>query len=282
MSFLWSSSSSSKTNSNTRASTTVVTTEDNSRESAAATTAPNAAAPLQVSHAFKLLIVGDSGVGKSSILSQYVEGEFYKEFVSTLGVDFRSRILRLSGNLTEDLQGDNTSSAGAGSSRSLTGVLAKLQIFDSAGQDRFRAITQSYYRLANGIMLVYDVTNPQSFQSLEAWLRDIRSKGPPGVPILLVGNQADKASWRVISSEEGLAFAEGHGLAFIETSAKTGHNLQQAFKLLATAVLASQQPVQSQQRKASTTKQPQQRVGLRRVQRQRQRSCFCFGFNFGC
>ncbi|KAL6053410.1 Ras-related protein Rab-27A, variant 2 [Balamuthia mandrillaris] len=204
MSFLWSSSSSSKTNSNTRASTTVVTTEDNSRESAAATTAPNAAAPLQVSHAFKLLIVGDSGVGKSSILSQYVEGEFYKEFVSTLGVDFRSRILRLSGNLTEDLQGDNTSSAGAGSSRSLTGVLAKLQIFDSAGQDRFRAITQSYYRLANGIMLVYDVTNPQSFQSLEAWLRDIRSKGPPGVPILLVGNQADKASWRVISSEEGL------------------------------------------------------------------------------
>ncbi len=156
---------------------------------------------------FKLIIIGDSGVGKSSVLSQYVDQTFINSHISTIGVDFK---------ITNVNIGDK---------------IAKLQIWDTAGQERFRTITTNYYRGAHGIILVYDVTNRESFDNIVNWVDNIErySENPR---LILIGNKTDLPNKRVVSYEEALDYSNSLGLSFLETSAKNNLNIEDIFTKL--------------------------------------------------
>jgi len=164
-----------------------------------------AGAGEQYDHLFKLLLIGDSGVGKSCLLLRFSDDIFTDSFISTIGVDFKIR--------TIDLDGKRI----------------KLQIWDTAGQERFRTITSSYYRGAHGIIVVYDVTEQKSFDSIQKWLQEIDTFAGPTVTKLLVGNKCDLDSQRVIQTPKGEELAKSLGIPFIETSAKTTKNVEEAF-----------------------------------------------------
>ena len=158
---------------------------------------------------FKILIIGDSGVGKSSILSRFADQHYSSEYISTIGVDFRIQTLEIDGKII------------------------KLQIWDTAGQQRFRTITNSYYRGAHGALVVYDVTDRQSFNHLPNWLKEIDKSGQQSIPILIIGTKTDLTNKRVISKEEGQQFAQHYQLKLIETSAKDNQNIEECFRQLA-------------------------------------------------
>ena len=116
--------------------------------------------------------------------------------------------------------------------------MVKLQIWDTAGQERFRTITSSYYRGAHGIIIVYDVTDRQSFENVEHWLKEIDRYANVTVNKLLVGNKCDLQSKKVVTFDEGKALADKHGIKFMESSAKNAHNVEQAFQTMATEIKA--------------------------------------------
>ncbi len=157
---------------------------------------------------FKLLIIGDSGVGKSCILLRYTEDTFTESYISTIGVDFKISHIELDGKHI------------------------KLQIWDTAGQERFRTITSSYYRGAHGIIIVYDVTDGESFQNVKQWLHEINRYAFENVCKILVGNKCDQSDKRVISKMSGEEYAQSLGMEYIETSAKNADNIDELFKRL--------------------------------------------------
>jgi small GTP-binding protein len=161
------------------------------------------------SYLFKFIIIGDSSVGKSCLLLQFTDKRFQPVHDLTIGVEFGARMVNING---EEI---------------------KLQIWDTAGQESFRSITRSYYRGAAGALLVYDISRRDTFNHLVAWLEDARQHSSQNMVIMLCGNKCDLPDSRVISREEGEHFAREHGLLFLETSAKTGENVDEAF--LATA-----------------------------------------------
>lgn len=158
---------------------------------------------------FKLLLIGDSGVGKTCILFRFSEDAFNATFISTIGIDFKIR--------TIDLDGKKI----------------KLQIWDTAGQERFRTITTAYYRGAMGIMLVYDVTNEKSFENIKNWIRNIEEHASADVEKMVLGNKCDRDTYRQVSKERGERLAIEYGLKFCETSAKASINVEEAFYMLA-------------------------------------------------
>jgi Ras-related protein Rab-1A len=160
-----------------------------------------------------LLLIGDSGVGKSSLLLRFADNTFTESFISTIGVDFKIRTV------------------------TVNGASVKLQIWDTAGQERFRTITSSYYRGAHGIIVAYDVTNPETFNNVQKWLQEIDRYACENVHRLLVGNKADLQSERKVSTEDGKEFADSLNLEFLETSAKNAHNVEETFSRLATLIL---------------------------------------------
>jgi len=162
---------------------------------------------------FKLLLIGDSGVGKTCILFRFSDDAFNTTFISTIGIDFKIKTIELKGKKI------------------------KLQIWDTAGQERFHNITTSYYRGAMGIMLVYDITNAKSFDNIAKWLRNIDEHANEDVERMILGNKCDMEDKRVISFERGQAIAKEHGLRFLETSAKTNINVETAFIQLAESIL---------------------------------------------
>jgi len=157
------------------------------------------------SYIFKYIIIGDSGVGKSCLLRQFTEKKFMTDCLHTIGVEFGTRIIQVSGQKI------------------------KLQIWDTAGQERFRAVTRSYYRGAAGALLVFDVTRRSTFLHLSSWLSDARNLTNPNTVIFLVGNKADPDSVRDVSYKEAKQFADENGLMFVEASAKTGENVEESF-----------------------------------------------------
>jgi len=167
---------------------------------------------------FKLLLIGDSGVGKTCVLFRFSDDTFNTTFISTIGIDFKIK--------TVELQGKKI----------------KLQIWDTAGQERFHTITTSYYRGANGILLVYDITNPKSFDNISKWLRNINEHASEDVERMLIGNKCDMDDKRLISEERGRGVAEENGIKFFETSAKDNINIEQAFITLAEDILNKQSP----------------------------------------
>ena len=137
---------------------------------------------------FKLLLIGDSGVGKSCLLLRFADDTYTQSYISTIGVDFKIR--------TIDLEGKTV----------------KLQIWDTAGQERFRTITSSYYRGAHGIIIVYDVTDKESFNNVKHWIQEIDKYAADGVKKLLVGNKCDLASKKVVSHDEAKELADSLGI----------------------------------------------------------------------
>ncbi|OMJ10614.1 GTP-binding protein ypt1 [Smittium culicis] len=158
---------------------------------------------------FKLLLIGDSGVGKSCLLLRFADDTYTESYISTIGVDFKIRTIELEGKTV------------------------KLQIWDTAGQERFRTITSSYYRGAYGIIVVYDVTDQESFNNVERWLQEIGRYASEGVNKLLVGNKSDLEESRAVDFTQAKEFAEQLGIPFLETSAKDSTNVEQAFLTMA-------------------------------------------------
>ncbi|CAL9079331.1 unnamed protein product [Musa textilis] len=157
---------------------------------------------------FKVVLIGDSGVGKSNILSRFTRNEFCLESKSTIGVEFATRTLQVEGRII------------------------KAQIWDTAGQERYRAITSAYYRGALGAVLVYDVTKPTSFENISRWLKELRDHADSNISIMLIGNKTDLKHLRAVASEDAQSYAEKEGLSFIETSALEATNVEEAFQMI--------------------------------------------------
>jgi len=162
---------------------------------------------------FKLLLIGDSGVGKTCILFRFSDDAFNTTFISTIGIDFKIKTVELRGKKI------------------------KLQIWDTAGQERFHTITTSYYRGAMGIMLVYDITQPKTFDNIAKWLRNIDEHANEDVEKMILGNKCDMEDKRMVSKERGESIAREHGIRFLETSAKANVNIERSFLDLAEAIL---------------------------------------------
>ena len=165
---------------------------------------------------FKLLLIGDSGVGKSCLLLRYADDAYSDSYITTIGVDFKIR--------TVDIDGKTV----------------KLQIWDTAGQERFRTITSSYYRGANGIIIVYDVTDQDSFNNVKQWLHEIDRYANENVNKLLVGNKCDLTAKKVVSYETAKELADNLNIEFIETSAKNATNVETAFLTMAREIMKKQ------------------------------------------
>ena len=154
---------------------------------------------------FKIVLIGDTSVGKTNILSKYLSDEFDPESKATVGVEFGTKNFKIENNIV------------------------KVQIWDTAGQERYRSITNAYYKGAKGALLVYDITNKKSFDNLDKWISDLKTNGDEKISIVLLGNKSDLESQRVISTEEGKNKAELYKFAFMETSALNGSNIEKAF-----------------------------------------------------
>jgi len=155
---------------------------------------------------FKVVLIGDSEVGKSNLLLRFTRDEFNLESRSTIGVEFASRSVTLEDN-----------------------KIAKAQIWDTAGQERYRAITSAYYRGALGALLIFDVTKRTSFESIERWLVELSEHASPRIRTLLIGNKNDLEHLRTVSTEEAQNLAESRSMAYIETSALNSTNVEKAF-----------------------------------------------------
>lgn len=166
----------------------------------------------QYDYLFKIVTIGDSGVGKSCILSRFAINEFDESSKSTIGVEFRSKTIKS------------------------IGKRVKLQIWDTAGQERYRAITNAYYRGTMGVMLVFDLSRPETFRNLDLWLTEIRNN-TSCLRITLVGNKADLRHLRMVATADAKAYAEKNGLDYIETSAKDATNVDKAFTDIAVKLL---------------------------------------------
>lgn len=163
---------------------------------------------------FKFLLIGNSAVGKSSLLLRFSDNIFNESFLPTIGVDFKIRTIDLGGKT------------------------AKLQIWDTAGQERFKTITATYYKGAHGIILVYDITDKQSFRDIDTWLNEVEKHASENVVKLLVGNKCDLESQRQVTYQEGKELADSLGLKFLETSAKDKVNVDQSYLTLVKEIQA--------------------------------------------
>ncbi|KAF8095528.1 hypothetical protein N665_0330s0010 [Sinapis alba] len=168
---------------------------------------------MSYDYLFKYIIIGDTGVGKSCLLLQFTDKRFQPVHDLTIGVEFGARMVTVEGRPV------------------------KLQIWDTAGQESFRSITRSYYRGAAGALLVYDITRRETFNHLASWLEDARQHANPNMSIMLIGNKSDLAHKRAVSKEEGEQFAKEHGLLFLEASARTAQNVEEAFIKTAAKIL---------------------------------------------
>jgi Ras-related protein Rab-1A len=184
-------------------------------------------------HLFKLIIIGDSGVGKSCLLLRFADDNFTESFISTIGVDFRFRTIQIDGHTV------------------------KLQIWDTAGQERFRTITAAYYRGCDGILLVFDVAKRDSFESLDGWIEDIKryTGGSAPVPLLLVGNKADLTD-REVDQKDAEEYSKQHRIEYIETSALNSTNVETAFLSLARELIKKNKPHHGSEKKYDLSVKP--------------------------
>ncbi|XXG55478.1 hypothetical protein AAC387_Pa03g3139 [Persea americana] len=154
---------------------------------------------------FKIVLIGESAVGKSNLLSRFARNEFFPNSKSTIGVEFQTQRIEIDGKEI------------------------KAQIWDTAGQERFRAVTSAYYRGAVGALIVYDVSRRQTFDSIERWLNELQTHSDMNVVTILIGNKTDLKDGREVSTDEGKTLAEAQGLFFLETSALDSSNVATAF-----------------------------------------------------
>ena len=163
------------------------------------------ATTVNFNYLFKYIIIGDSSVGKSNILLKYAHNQFKPEYQLTIGVEFGAKNIDINGKTY------------------------RIQIWDTAGQENFRSITRAYYKNSVCALVVYDVTNKESFDNVKSWIEDCKSQSPKTILMVLVGNKIDLDSDRAVSYEEGEEFAKVNNMPFFETSAKTGANIENIF-----------------------------------------------------
>ncbi|XP_072896306.1 ras-related protein Rab-15 isoform X2 [Hemitrygon akajei] len=152
---------------------------------------------------FRLLLIGDSGVGKTCLLCRFTDNEFHASHISTIGVDFKMKTI------------------------DVDGIKVRIQIWDTAGQERYQTITKQYYRRAQGIFLVYDITSERSFQHIMKWASDVDEYAPEGVQKILIANKADDEQKRQVGVKQGQKLAKEYGMDFFETSACTNYNIKE-------------------------------------------------------
>lgn len=157
---------------------------------------------------FKLIIIGDSTTGKTNILSRYLNNKFEKISKSTIGVELGNKTFNIKNNIVN------------------------CQIWDTAGQERYRSMTKAYYKGALGALIVYDITKKTTFESVENWLTDLKNSADQKISVILIGNKNDLEEEREVTIEEGEMKAKEFGIAFLETSALNGTNIEKAFKTL--------------------------------------------------
>lgn len=197
----------------------------------------------QYDHLVKLLMLGDTAVGKSSLLMRFCEAHFESNFVVTIGVDFKWKQVERHGKTL------------------------KIQVWDTAGQERFRTITPMYYRAAMGVVISYDVTDQASFEHVEYWLTQLEQHGEGNVQRILVGNKSDLDSLRKVSRQDGEQLASRFNMAFFETSAKTGENVDEVFLKIADNVV--------EQRFSGTTPHGNSNLDKFDLKDKKRRTCAC-------
>jgi len=162
---------------------------------------------------FKLILIGNSGVGKSSIIQRYMKKTFEDSYKCTIGVDFLMKTLEIKGKTV------------------------KLQLWDTAGQEKYKSMVSSYYRGANVALVVFDITNHSSFDSLPLWIENYYKNGPEQKNIILIGNKKDLVENRQVTQEEAETFSETNNMMYFETSAKEGDNIEYIFTYAAEKLL---------------------------------------------
>ena len=175
---------------------------------------------------FKIVLIGDTSVGKTNILSKYLKGEFEPKSKSTVGVEFGVKNFKIENNIV------------------------KVQIWETAGEERYRSITNAYYKGAKGSLLIYDITNKKSFENIEKWISDLKANTGDNISMILLGNKTDLEEKREVSIEEGKNKAEFYNITFMETSAFNGNNIQEAFNELITDIYKKNHELLENQAKA--------------------------------
>lgn len=199
-------------------------------------------------HLFKLLIIGDSGVGKSCILQRFAGESFSGTYITTIGVDFKIRTVELDGERV------------------------KLQIWDTAGQERFRTITSTYYRGTHGVIIVYDVTSSESFANVKRWLYEI-DQNCDSVGRMLVGNKDDSIERKVVQQADARRFADQIGIPFFETSAKENKNVEEMFLALTRQVLKVKKDQQARLLQAQSNDTVRLNAGNTTKNRRKKKCC---------
>ncbi|KAL2478515.1 Ras-related protein RABA4c [Forsythia ovata] len=166
----------------------------------------------KIDYVFKIVLIGDSAVGKSQLLARYARNEFSLDSKATIGVEFQTRTIEVDHKTV------------------------KAQIWDTAGQERYRAVTSAYYRGAMGAMLVYDITKRQSFDHMARWLEELRGHADKNIVIMLIGNKSDLGTLRAVPVEDAKEFAQRENLFFMETSALEATNVEPAFLNILTEI----------------------------------------------
>ena len=165
---------------------------------------------------FKIMVIGESKVGKTSVIKKYTQNKFGGVYLTTVGVDFQDKIINI-----DDKK-------------------IRLQIWDTAGQERFRNITKNYFNSSNGFLLIYDITDKDSLEHLNFWSAQIQLNAPEKSKCVLVGNKCDLEGSRAVSTEEGKIYAEKNKIKFFETSAKDGTNINEVFEYIANEIYKEQ------------------------------------------
>nr|CAH7741063.1 unnamed protein product [Callosobruchus chinensis] len=197
-------------------------------------------------HLFKLLIIGDSGVGKSSLLLRFSDNTFTGSYITTIGVDFKIKTVNIHGQKV------------------------KLQIWDTAGQERFRTITSTYYRGTHGVIVVYDVTNGESFANVKRWLHEIEQNyANIDIKSISVGNKNDTPERKVVLTEDAQRFADTMNIQLFETSAKDNINVEEMFMAITRLVLRSKLDMQERQNDRTQN----DTVNLRKTNKQGRKKC---------
>ena len=156
----------------------------------------------------KVIIIGDSSVGKTNIMNKYLKNEFLEDSKATVGVEFGSKLFKIEGHNI------------------------KAQIWDTAGEEKYKAITGAYYKGSKGAFVVYDITRKESFDSVDRWINDLKSTGDSKMTIILIGNKCDLEDKREVPKEKGEEKARSFGCAFLETSALSGDNIEKGFEMM--------------------------------------------------